>query len=183
MTTPQTTPRYITRFTGEHGFLSNFYEAPFQLAGGDTPPTHWWNTAEHAFQAYKATDLFGFTKIRNARTPAEAKRLGRKIECRPDWDLVKRELMLRILLSKFSIPDLHRQLIATGDAILVEGNTWNDVYWGAVPAPLTVSFRRGPGFPPGELPVWRPGGMASEWLIGCNWLGRLLMMCREVITP
>ena len=173
----------ITKFTGDWNVLSNFYQHPFQLVGGDTPPTHWWNTAEHAFQAYKATDVFGFTKIRNARTPAEAKRLGRDVECRLDWDQVKRELMLRILLSKFAIPELRQRLINTGTEVLVEGNTWNDVYWGAVPAPLTVSFRRGPGFPEGKLPVWRPGGYASEWLAGCNWLGRLLMTVREVITP
>ena len=174
----------ITAFKGEHAFLSNFYEAPFQLAGGDTPPSHWWNTAEHAFQAYKAADVFAFTEIRNALTPWAAKQAGRKVRpIRGDWDFIKREHMLRVLLSKFQLPELRQQLIATGTEVLVEGNTWNDVYWGAVPAPLTVSFKRGPGYPlSGELPVWEAGGQASEWLIGCNWLGRLLMTVREVIA-
>ena len=27
-------------------------------------------------------------------------------------------------------PKLKEQLLSTGDAILIEGNTWNDRYWG-----------------------------------------------------
>ena len=31
---------------------------------------------------------------------------------------------------KFQIPELRNKLLATGDANLVEGNTWCDNYWG-----------------------------------------------------
>ena len=31
---------------------------------------------------------------------------------------------------KFQIPELRDKLLATGDANLVEGNTWHDNYWG-----------------------------------------------------
>jgi hypothetical protein len=57
--------------------------------------------------------------------------------------------------------------------VLIEGNHWGDHYWGAVPAPKA---------PPG-LPAWQIGGYASGWLCGHNWLGRLIMMVRDVMTP
>jgi predicted NAD-dependent protein-ADP-ribosyltransferase YbiA (DUF1768 family) len=38
--------------------------------------------------------------------------------------------MRRILVIKFQNPELKAKLIATGDAQLVEGNTWGDLFWG-----------------------------------------------------
>lgn len=166
----------ITSFGGEHGFLSNFYEAPFHLK---ERPEHWWNTAEHAFQAAKATSVFDFQTILHAPTAMEAKRLGRAIPCIGGWDKIRKEVMLRVLLSKFDPGSvLAQRLIETGDAVLVEGNTWGDTYWGAV----------GPGhskFDIHRLPVWDDGGQSglpyNVLLTGHNWLGRLLMVVRDVL--
>ena len=36
----------------------------------------------------------------------------------------------QLLRSKFSDPELAEALLATGDAELVEGNTWGDPFWG-----------------------------------------------------
>ena len=47
-------------------------------------------------------------------------------------------------------------LIATGDAVLIEGNTWGDRFWGMV--------RNDSG-------MW----------VGENWLGRLLTLQRSII--
>ncbi len=39
--------------------------------------------------------------------------------------------MYDIVKCKFSMNDgLKEKLLATGNVILVEGNTWNDTYWG-----------------------------------------------------
>ena len=38
--------------------------------------------------------------------------------------------MHSILQAKFAVPQLRDALLATGDAELVEGNTWGDTYWG-----------------------------------------------------
>ncbi len=38
--------------------------------------------------------------------------------------------MHSVLRAKFAVPELRDALLATGDAELVEGNTWSDVYWG-----------------------------------------------------
>jgi hypothetical protein len=35
-----------------------------------------------------------------------------------------------MLVQKFAIPELRQQLIDTGDARIIEGNTWGDVFWG-----------------------------------------------------
>lgn len=38
--------------------------------------------------------------------------------------------MEQILRVKFSDPTLRKLLLDTGNAKLIEGNTWNDTFWG-----------------------------------------------------
>jgi ribA/ribD-fused uncharacterized protein len=87
-------------------------------------------TVEHAYQAAKTFDLDERRVIRKVNTPGEAKRLGKKVTMRQDWDLVKLKTMEFLLRQKFSYEHLRDALIATGDAELIEGNTWGDTYWG-----------------------------------------------------
>lgn len=89
-------------------------------------------TAEHAFQAFKATNPKERENIRTTSRPGQAKRLGRQIELRSDWEDIKIGVMSRVLKAKFADPELQAWLIATGDAHLEEGNTWGDRYWGTV---------------------------------------------------
>ena len=117
-------PERIDRFRGEYAFLSNFHRAPFHWRGNE------WPTAEAAFAASKTHDEHEQERIRTAPSPAQAKRLGRRVDLRPDWERVKDDVMLSILLAKFAVPALRNVLLATGDAELVEGNTWGDAYWG-----------------------------------------------------
>lgn len=112
----------ITRFHGEYYFLSNFYECPVKYNG------YLFNSAEAAFQASKSDTVDSrFCTM----SPGEAKSAGRKVKLREDWEEVKDAIMRDILLAKFTLnDDLRDKLIATGDAILIEGNTWHDNYWG-----------------------------------------------------
>ena len=114
----------IDRFRGEHAFLSNFHHHPFEWRG------YTYSTSEHAFQSAKSRDDGERERIRAASSPAEAKRLGRRADLRCDWDRIKDDVMRSVLLAKFAVPALRYALLATGDAELVEGNTWGDVYWG-----------------------------------------------------
>lgn len=115
----------IDKFDGtEYGFLSNFYSSPIQYEGIVYP------TVEHMFQALKALDIETRKKIANAATPGQAKRLGRSVALREDWEEVKIDVMRTALQLKFSDPTLRAKLIATGEAELIEGNTWNDRFWG-----------------------------------------------------
>ena len=117
----------IARFTGKYRFLSNFYGA-VTMYGGVLYPT-----SEHAFQAAKTEDQAQRRHIRKARSPGEAKRLGQKVSLREDWDGMRVAIMREILIDKFKRhPDLAQKLLDTGDAPLVEGNTWGDRFWGCV---------------------------------------------------
>lgn len=116
----------ITSFRGDYSFLSNFFLIEIVLDGERYP------TVEHAFQAAKTLDKEQRRTILQAETPAKARRLGRKVALRPDWDQVKFDIMLDLLRQKFSQPDLRQRLLETGDAELIEGNAWGDRIWGCV---------------------------------------------------
>ena len=63
--------------------------------------------------------------------PAEAKKEGKKINLRSDWETVKVDIMREIIRIKFSgNADLRIKLLKTGDAELIEGNNWHDNFWG-----------------------------------------------------
>lgn len=115
----------IDSFVGEYAFLSNFYPVQIEY-GGEIYPS-----AEHAFQAAKTPDEEQRKKIREALNPGQAKRLGRRVSLRKDWSSVKVSVMRDLLRQKFGAgSDLAQRLLDTGNAKLVEGNTWDDVYWG-----------------------------------------------------
>jgi ribA/ribD-fused uncharacterized protein len=88
-------------------------------------------TVEHAFQAAKTLDPTGREMIRRATSPKQAKALGYKVKLRPDWESVKLNVMEQCLREKFKPgTQLSQELLATGSRELVEGNTWNDTFWG-----------------------------------------------------
>ena len=117
----------IDSFRGEHSFLSNMSESPVELSGVKYP------TVEHAFQAAKTTDPAERAKILSAKTPAEAKKIGRTLTLRKDWNQMREEVMEKALRAKFEQnPELKKRLINTGDTELIEGNTWGDTFWGQV---------------------------------------------------
>lgn len=115
----------INEFKGDYEFLSNFSDSAIVYNGYLYP------TAEHAFQAAKTLNLKEQEKVREAPTPSQAKRIGRKVQLRPDWEKIKEEIMYDIVRLKFvSNPELAKKLFETEDSILIEGNTWGDTYWG-----------------------------------------------------
>lgn len=114
----------ITYFRDSHFFLSNYYELPLYFEGA------WYPTAEHAFQAAKTTNEEMRTAIRKSNSPAKAKRMGRNLTLRPRWDSMRVEVMRTILRSKFKDMVMRGMLMSTGDADLIEGNTWGDTFWG-----------------------------------------------------
>lgn len=115
----------INRFEGEYAFLSNFFYSPLVYEDIIYP------TAEHAFQAAKTLSVAKRFLISQAQTPNLAKSMGRQVELREDWDVKWRyDAMLKIVNVKFSRSDLDLQLRQTGNAILIEGNTWHDNTWG-----------------------------------------------------
>lgn len=133
----------IDNFKNEYAFLSNFYPCFIEYEGLRFP------SVEHAFQAAKckhAYDMIQFTVI---PTPGQAKKIGRLVDIRDDWESVKLDVMTELVEQKFSRPDLKSKIISTAGSDLIEGNTWGDTFWGVC---------RG---------------------VGCNHLGKILMKVRD----
>jgi hypothetical protein len=116
----------IDRFFDEHRFLSNFYPAIVKVAGFTFP------SVEHAYQAFKSNRKDIITKFCDPNmTAGQAKRLGKQLNIRKDWDDIKVELMYTLIRDKFTRhEDLKKKLLDTGIAELIEGNTWGDKTWG-----------------------------------------------------
>lgn len=114
----------INSFVGPCRFLSNFYPSEITYEGITYP------TVEHAFQASKTTILSLRAGMALLPTPDEAKKAGRKLALRADWEDIKDQVMEDCVRLKFAIPELKEKLLATGDEELVEGTWWHDQYWG-----------------------------------------------------
>jgi ribA/ribD-fused uncharacterized protein len=138
----------IHEFQGEHRFLSNFWLCPVRM-----PDEITYLSAEHAYQAHKTLDMTARRTVAAFISPGNAKRYGRNLVLRPNWEQLKDEVMLEVVRRKFRFnEDLMDRLLATGNALLEEGNHWGDRYWGVSPA--------------------RSG-------VGQNKLGKILMRVRE----
>lgn len=117
----------ISSFRGKYHFLSNFYPCTVTLDEVEYP------SVEHAYQASKTLDPEVRQRIKLASTPGQAKREGRKLKLQmsvPAWNVLKVSVMYDLLRQKFSKEPLLTMLLDTGDAKLVEGNWWNDTFWG-----------------------------------------------------
>lgn len=153
-----------------HRFLSNFYRGEdFTIPGIDWPDTDDFGpyrgqsvsfpTGEHAFAAMKfwGTDWQHFANIVNSDpdNPNVCKSLGRSHAhpLRPDWEVVKLDVMAAVVRSKFTLDrEEGPLLLGTGGALLTEGTFWQDSVWGV--------------------------DLTDPLLPGRNWLGTLLMARR-----
>lgn len=114
----------IKVFRGEYEFLSNFFNVPIEYKG------MYYLNSEAAFQAQKCRTEEEKIPFMTC-TATKAKRMGRQVLLRPDWESVKIQLMEEIVRAKFSQnPRLAEKLLKTGDKMLIEGNTWRDTFWG-----------------------------------------------------
>ena len=114
----------VHSFRNEYRFLSNFWDAPVTYRGLT------YQNAEAAFQAQKCLDEAEKEQFCVLRSN-EAKRLGRHVRLRPDWENVKLPIMEEIVRAKFTQnEDLKQLLLSTGELVLEEGNTWGDTFWG-----------------------------------------------------
>lgn len=112
----------ISEFQGEFRFLSNFWPAKVSLDGLTYP------TVENAYQAAKTTS--DSRKEFQHCSPGLAKRLGRVVRIRDDWDSIKLIVMKDLIAQKFADNTLGYRLLLTGTRELIEGNSWGDTFWG-----------------------------------------------------
>lgn len=117
-------PEVIDAFRGEYRFLSNFWPTSIAFEGVTYP------SVEHAYQAAKASDDVTRARIADAPTARDARRMGRAVPLDDRWEERRLTTMRALVEIKFRRYDLARRLAATGDAELIEGNSWGDRYWG-----------------------------------------------------
>lgn len=141
----------INEFQGEHRWLSNFWPCKVFLYNVEYP------SVEHAYQAAKTTDEEKRVQFQAPElTAKEAKKLGKRLKVRPEWtanEKFKLGIMEGLIRQKFSDlnPELKEKLLATKNEGIVEGNWWNDDFWG-------IFFKTG---------------------TGCNHLGKIIMKIRR----
>ncbi len=144
----------VREFQGDYRFLSNMWKinVPIQVQEWEV------DTSEHAYQMSKFANDKDRELIALSQSGIAAKRKARRLlrsgaERTADWEEKKLGTMLYYVVKKFELnEDLSSALIETEDRPLIEGNNWDDTYWGVCP----------------------PG---SE--NGTNYLGRILMHVRE----
>lgn len=144
----------ITSFEKKYDFLSNFYPSVIMMDG------YPYNTVEHFYQASKARNTNAHHFINLSPTPGIAKRRGADVELVDDWEAKRYDIMLAGVRAKFTQNFyLVEDLVATGDAVLVEGNHWHDNYWGDC------------------------GCDRCADIVGENNLGKILMQVRSEFVP
>ncbi|MEV1171622.1 NADAR family protein [Nonomuraea sp. NPDC049784] len=149
-------PTTISRFADEHLFLSTFAYSPITLPTREgmvqfLSVAHGWNYAKSLDPHYRA-------KVVAAGPPGEAQAHGEQVTPRPDWDESMRfRVMEDCLRAKFHPgSQFADQLLSTGEALLIDGNTRHDNLWGDCQC----------GHPACRAP-------------GANVLGRMLMSLRD----
>lgn len=117
----------IEEFRGEYRWLSNFwiYDTERNLS------------VEHHYQAAKTSHYNDWLKIMEAPTPGIAKLYGKPIDrggiivVRSDWNSIRLALMEQFTRMKYATnAELREKLLDTQGALLIEGNKWNDQFWG-----------------------------------------------------
>lgn len=116
---------YHSQFRGDLAFLSNMYPCHFIIDDIDYP------SVEHYFQSMKTSNVEEKKSIIEVESPVEAKKLGKKVTLRKDWEAIKDIVMFDGVLAKFKQNEkLENKLIHIDDSLLIEKNSWGDRYWG-----------------------------------------------------
>lgn len=115
-------------------FLSNFIPNDLQI----DYMGHKFNTSEQLYMYIKAKSFNDHEKaheiVTKGQAPKDAKRMGREVIGYDEkvWSTYREDAMYRAIYNKFTqYPELKKQLLDTGDKILVEG-TPMDPIWGVM---------------------------------------------------
>ena len=113
------------KVSNPYGCFSNFYPCDIMYDG------ILYHNSESAWQSLKTMDK-NIRKLFSNLDPSEAKREGRRLLLRKDWEEVKYSLMVDVCYEKFKQnPSLKEILLSTGNSELVENTTgWHDNTWG-----------------------------------------------------
>jgi len=130
----------------KYGPFSNFTKIPVYL------DDRMWPTTEHYYQSQKFLDKDLREQVRLAKWAGEASQIGRDrgLPLRDDWEVVKLDVMRKVVRAKIEQYDYIRDLLlSTGDEEIIEDSPI-DYFWGC-----------------------------GKTGTGHNWLGKIWMEMRE----
>ena len=111
-------------FKDEYAFLSNMQPCVVEFEG--VP----YSCVESAYVAAKTLDIEERDLV-SRMNGYQAKKFGKTITLREDWEEIKVGVMFDLVTQKFTRnQELARMLVSTGDVELIEGNTRGDLFWG-----------------------------------------------------
>ncbi len=113
------------KFRDEYDFLSNMYTCEIQDSLFDDLI---YDNVEAAFQASKTLD-YDYRKTFINCNGKKAKQQGAALKLRDDWETVKYDILFKLLVTKFSKPELAKKLKSIKEPI-IEHNTWHDNEYG-----------------------------------------------------
>lgn len=151
-------PNDCVTFKGERDVLSNFFPCTLIWKGAEYP------SAEHIYQAEKAVmnnrpDIAA--EIVGTETALEAKKVGKKVYTKDNWEVENQQLMYKVLENKVNQLKVVRDtLLSKKDEMIVEAVPY-DYLWGSG---LTKTATRNTD--------------PSKWP-GKNMLGQMWMSIRE----
>ncbi len=144
----------LDKFQGT--FLSNFYATPVEHNGIVYPSVeHAYQAAKFSPETFSSLDelqrselseilkqkgyaqpvddfgqIFTEPTVTSGITKVVASKLREWGFVRKDWDDVRIEIMIDLLIQKFKNPELKQRLHETQSLYLMEGNEWEDTLWG-----------------------------------------------------
>lgn len=139
----------INSFKGDYSWLSNMADCEINYKGWT------FKSVENAYMWAKNPNDEAWLDFCLTNSPAECKKRAKTVALRHDWEEVKLSVMFELLKLKFSQKRFKEKLLATGTENIVEGNYWNDKFWG-------VCLKSNPN-------------------VGENYLGRLIMEVRTLL--
>lgn len=162
----------ILKFRQEFGYLSNFnvLKNKIHYLGYN------YISVEAGYMAQKCDDIawkkYCSTISPHGNAQGEMKKAAYKVDLVKDFRDKQLKIMLDLLRLKFrNNPELANKLVATYPRMIMEGNVWNDRYWGA-----TISKRDSSNNVELEK-LYKE--FPQYFYVGENYLGRLLMKVRD----
>lgn len=108
-------------FKDKYFFLSNFYPCKVRYNGNT------YLNSEAAFQAAKCPEAaYRFFFLNGA----QAKKLGKQLPLREDWEEIKLQIMEEIIRCKFTQNPELREALLNVEGEIIEDNFHHDTFWG-----------------------------------------------------
>ncbi len=112
-------------FKDKYDYLSNMYPCPVKVMINNN--VYEFKCSESVYQACKCPErIEEFVNLNGY----EAKKLGKRVKLRPDWEELKFGFMYAVVKAKFDQNKFLGLRLKSLKGDIVEENTWNDTYWG-----------------------------------------------------